>query len=69
MILTLEQPYRSGAAKDKVNFSWDKVKCAAGYKVLQKLENSDSSDWTFLTTKLQLNLDSPEPCSTIRYVN
>ena len=55
-------------AKDKVNFSWDKVKCASGYKVLQKLENSDSADWTFLTTKLQLDLDSPEPCSTIRYV-
>ena len=57
------------SAKDKVNFSWDKVKCAAGYKVLQKLENSDSADWTFLTTKLQLDLDSPEPCSTIRYVS
>ena len=53
--------------KDKVNFSWDKVQCATGYKVLQKLEKSDSADWTFLTTKQQLGLDSPEPCSTVRY--
>ena len=54
---------------DKLNFTWDQVQCSAGYKVLQKYQDSDSdkADWTFLTTKPIISLDSPQPCSLLRY--
>ena len=57
--------------KDKIKFEWKSVECAAGYKVLQKLQKSDSehsedADWTFLTMKSQLEIDSPEPCTKLR---
>ena len=54
--------------KDKIKFEWKSVECAAGYKVLQKLQTSQSedADWTYLTMKPQLEIDSPEPCTKLR---
>ena len=56
---------------DQVKFEWEAVNCASGYKVVQKLQDSESSsvDWTFLTDKAQLSIPAQEPCTKLRWVN
>ena len=59
--------------KDKVNIQWDSVKCANNYKIFQELSSptsphsSKGSEWTYLTNKVKARLNSPEPCSLVRW--
>ena len=57
------------SAKDKVIIEWEPVKCAKSYKIFQKFPSSrvgQGSQWTYLTNKQKVRLNSPEPCSTVR---
>ena len=55
------------AVKDKVTIQWDPVKCAKSYKIFQKFAASSSrSQWTYLSNKEKVRLNSPEPCSVLR---
>ena len=58
------------AANDKVKFEWEPVSCCSGYKVIQKLQDSESSsaDWTFLTDKPELIIPAHDPCTKLRLV-
>jgi len=51
---------------NKVDISWSKVECAHGYRIHQKLENSDTEiKWD--SDGLSVSLESPEPCVTYSY--
>jgi len=59
--------YKQGS--NRVELEWSEVECASGYKIMQKIGNSDTTTaWETNNPRLLFtSLDSPEPCVTYSY--
>ena len=57
--------------RNRVELAWSQVECASGYRILQRMENSDTT--TAWETKdgreLVTSFQDPEPCVAYRYVS